>query len=597
MTAKKTTTKGKRKAKAEAKSKIPQKQDIKDSNDAASEESKETTPDCAQIRARKETPKEQQADSLIQIVALNPEGLTFDQIAEAHGISRRALYDFRREHAEEIQRKRQEFYEEKNGRVARALMESIEGFVAKTPKGDYQHPPNPKSIELYLGLVKNTAQNDDSDPLRLYDEYWPLPKQSQFIFSGDPLGKFTKNYLISGIGFGKTAALIEKALVLARRNRKRLGMIVAPTYKMLQHPVLEYLINRLNQLGIKYKYRKADGELELWGDTIILLRSADNPDNLRGPTIAWAVGDELRNWEKSAFDIVLGRIRDPNARDKQFAGTTTPDGFNWIYEEVEGDKADSQKRDGQLSVIYAKTSENPHLPSDFIELVENTYSDDFAKQELEGKFLPVGKGLIYHCFNRSVNIKPCKYDPALPVWIGQDFNVTPMASVLMQPHRLPNGQTEVHVFAELVIRNASVDDLVKAWKELGFPPDYRGDLFIYPDATAWNRNVSAAKAPLTQIRDAGYKIVSPRGNPLTRDRYAAVNGKLKNAHGVSTLFIDPSCKTLITDFEREVYKEGSPVREGIRDGAATRGHHSDALGYPIHNEFRIETGFIPSRLA
>lgn len=588
----------KRKPSAEVKSKKNTGKDTRKHEAQTAEIETNCVSDASRVfrpHARLRNPEE--IEDLINLLALNPTKLSYEAIATKYNVSRPTLLEFRKEYAEQIRERRADYFEQHQGRVMAAMIESIEGFEAQTPKGIYQHPPNPNSMKLFYELVATRGGNDDSDPYRLFDEWYPLQKQAQFIYSGSPLGSYTKNFLISGIGFGKTATLVEKAIILARRNRKRLGMVIAPTYKMLQHPVLEYLIARLNQLSIKYKYRKADGELELWGDTIILLRSADNPDNLRGPTIAWAVGDELRNWEKSAYDIVLGRIRDPNARDKQFAGVTTPDGYNWLFEEVQGERAEREMREGMLSVIYARTVDNPHLPADFIELVKSSYDADFADQELEGKFLPVGRGLIFHCFNRAVNMKPCKFDPSLPVWIGQDFNVTPMASVLMQPHRLPNGMTEIQVFAELSINNASVDDLLKAWKALGFPPDYRGELLIYPDATAWNRNVSASRSPLTQIQDAGYKIVSPRGNPLTRDRYAAVNGKLRNANGVSTLFIDPSCTKLRDDLEREVYKEGSPVREATRDGAAKRGHHSDSLGYPIHHEFRIETGFIPSRVA
>lgn len=523
-------------------------------------------------------------------------GLTTEKIAKKYKISREWLWKIRKENTEAIAKLQANFFDEHKGKVMQALIESATGPRVTTSTGaECVQAPNPMSMKMFFDLQGSLSMNEDADPYRMYDTYWPLRKQAEFIYSGDPLGQLTTNFLISGIAYGKTKAICEKAIILARRNRKRIGMIAAPTYKMLEHPILEYLFERLNELNIKYQHRKSSGELILWGDTTILLRSAEDPDNLRGPTLAWICGDELRNWDKAAYDICLGRIRDPQAKDRQFAGTTTPDGYNWLYDLVAG--PDAEKREGKTQVIYAKTADNVFLPLDFIEHVRNTYDAEFAEQELEGKFLHVGKGLIYHGFNRSTHIKDSvKYDPKLPVWIGQDFNVSPMATVLMQPHKRADGLTEVHIFDELSIRNANIQDTIKALAEMGFAPS-KGEITVYPDASGANRSATAEKSSTQQLKDAGYDINPGRGNPFIRDRYAAVNGKLKNANGVATLFVHPRCKKLIEDFEREAYKEGSPIRESVRDGAKERGHHSDALGYVIHANFRIESGFTPQRLS
>jgi hypothetical protein len=172
-----------------------------------------------------------------------------------------------------------------------------------------------------------------------------------------------------------------------------------------------------------------------------------------------------------------------------------------------------------------------------------------------------------------------------------------MSTVLCQPYRVGD-LTEIRVFAELAIKSANILDTIKALRELGFDPKtYRGEMRIYPDATGWNDNAAAMRSANDQLKDAGFVVQSPRSNPLIRDRYAAVNGKLRNANGVATLFIDPKCKSLVHDLEREVYQEGAPIREKTKDGANTRGHHSDALGYIIHREFAIESGFRPARIS
>lgn len=532
---------------------------------------------------------------LLAEIALKPGGVAYDDIAKRHGISRKTLWEIRKERAEEITEMQGEFLTEHKPEVLQALIQSAVGFVTD----EKQYAPNPKSIEIFLGLQNAANLTGDTDAFRLFDFYWPLPTQGRFIFEGEASGQLSINLLVSGIGYGKTRSLIPKMLTLARRNRGRQGMLVAPTYKMLHNPVLDYCLELLEECGVKYKHRKADGELELWGDTTIILRSCENEDNLRGPNLAFVCGDELRNWSKKAFDISLGRIRDPKSVVKEFAGVTTPDGFDWVYDLSEkGDIGDVKGVDGfKIRTLFAKTVENIYLPPDFIELVKSTYDKEFAEQELEAKFINIGHGRIYPNFDRQVHVQKCKFDPSLPVWIGQDFNVNPMATVLTQPYQ-NGGAIEVRVFDELAIKSANILDTIKALRELGFSPQtYRGEMRVYPDATGWNDNAAATRSANDQLREAGYVVQPPRVNPLIRDRYAAVNGKLRNANGKSTLVIDPKCKSLIQDLEREVYQEGAPIREKTKDGANTRGHHSDALGYIIHREFAIETGFRPARLS
>lgn len=553
---------------------------------------KETiAPDKPQIIKAKLS--EPQLKLLITDVALKPGGATYEDIAKRHGIDRKTLYDIRVERADEILELQNDFFLEHKADVMRALVESAKGFFTDGPKGKQQHPPNAKSIETFFELQQKIGLGGDTDPFRLFDIFWPLPKQARFIFEGDPTGQLSINLLISGIGYGKTQSLIPKMLTLARRNKGRQGMLVAPTYKMLNNPVLNYCIELMELCGTKYKHRKADGELELWGDTTIILRSCENEENLRGPNLAFVCGDELRNWTKKAFDISLGRIRDPKSNVREFAGVTTPYGFDWVYDLSENSSLGDLRGIDNFKVrtLFAKTEENIYLPPDFIDVVRERYDPQYAEQELEAKFLNVGKGLIYYPFNRSEHIKESvTYDPRLPVWIGQDFNVSPMATVLMQPHKKDNGKIDVHVFDELSIKNANIQDTIRELAEMGLAPG-KNQITIYPDASGDNRSATSEKSSTQQLKDAGYEINSGRANPFIRDRYAAVNGKLKNANGDVSLFISPRCKKLIEDLEREVYKEGASIREGTRDGAKERGHHSDALGYAIHQEFNIESPY------
>src|SRR5690348_13460805 len=73
---------------------------------------------------------------------------------------------------------------------------------------------------------------------------------------------------------------------------------------------------------------------------------------------------------------------------------------------------------------------------------------DYAEQ-FEAEWLGVS-GMIFYAFDRVLNVRKVTYDPKLPLIVGSDFNVDPMAWVLMQMHG-----SEFHVLWELWRRNTN----------------------------------------------------------------------------------------------------------------------------------------------
>ena len=75
---------------------------------------------------------------------------------------------------------------------------------------------------------------------------------------------------------------------------------------------------------------------------------------------------------------------------------------------------------------------------------------------------------------------------------------------------------------------------------------------------------------------------------MVRDRINAVNSKLKNVAGKSSLFILNSCKNVIKSIERQIYKEGTH----IPDKDSGYDHMNDALGYLIEYNYPIRRNFV-----
>ena len=117
------------------------------------------------------------------------------------------------------------------------------------------------------------------------------------------------------------------------------------------------------------------------------------------------------------------------------------------------------------------------------------------------------------------------------------------------------------------------------------------NIIVYPDPSAKQRKTSAGGlTDLSILKNAGFDVKVRTNHPLIRDRINAVNTKLKNANGMSSLFVLKTCKNMIKSIERQVYKEGTivPDKESGFD------HFNDALGYMVEYLYPLRRNFIPS---
>ena len=264
-----------------------------------------------------------------------------------------------------------------------------------------------------------------------------------------------------------------------------------------------------------------------------------------------------RRSDQDAWDTLVARLRERNGK-YQVLVTTTPKGFNWLYEQFLG-----EYRTDNHMVVKAKTRENDYLPETFEDDIRAQYDDLVGSQELDGEFVNVTAGKIYYSFSRELNVKPIKRHPRYPIWVGVDFNVDPMTASVCQ---IIDGH--LYVLDEFFLRNSNTYALCQAI--LG---KYGPDCTIVPDSTGKKMTTNANVSDI-QILQKHFTKVHTAGNPFRVDRYAAVNGALAN--GLVT--IDPSCQYLIRDLENVTYKEGT-------DHPSTENHllthASDNLGYVI----------------
>lgn len=154
------------------------------------------------------------------------------------------------------------------------------------------------------------------------------------------------------------------------------GAVVAPTYPMMRDATLRTFLELTQRAGILERFNKSDMTVDLIDGKHVLFRSADEPDRLRGPNLGWFYLDEAALMVEQTWLIMIGRLREQPGRAW---ATSTPRGFNWLYETfVKGGE--------DYEVVHSSTRANPYLPKEFVASLERSYTSDWQKQEIEGEF-------------------------------------------------------------------------------------------------------------------------------------------------------------------------------------------------------------------
>jgi len=414
--------------------------------------------------------------------------------------------------------------------------------------------------------------------------YTLLPRQQEFL---DSRAAYTA--YIAGVGSGKTTAGSIFAAEKCIENPETVGFIGANSYKQLNQATLKIFCRTLEHFGLdcicnrrpKVKWRKPsrfkshESIISVETGAQIIARSLENYDSLRGIEIGWAWLDETRDTRREAYDVIVGRLRDPHSARLEARITTTPNGMNWLYD-IFGRARPNH------NTIYARTYDNTFLSEHYIEGLETTYDTNLRAQELDGKFVNTARGQVYYNFSRDNVSGGIQWAKQHPLRLSMDFNVNPMCSLVMQ-----KSSAELHVVDEIVLRSSSVEEMAEEFRRRYGAAQ---ELVVYGDASGNSRNHvgSTTYSILDRIfskRFARYGKKVPRRNPPLTDSINAVNQMFRNTEGRRRLFIHPRCGNLIRDLEQLSYKEGSG---SIDESDPDRKHLSDCLRYCVYSEFRLD---------
>ena len=427
---------------------------------------------------------------------------------------------------------------------------------------------------------------------------------------------------VGGYGSGKTRALCELAIKSAISNPYAPGALVAPTYGMLNDPVLVKLEELMEEKKMKYTINKASMRILLPEiPTSIVMMSGDKPERIKGPDWSFVGVDEAATVKELSWKNCIARVRHPLAKFRKRFIATTPEGLdNWVYvefvEKVENAKVfliraaeelkeikakgkkpnptfvkrvkEAYRRVSSYEIFFASSRENTFLDAEVVLELENAYDEKLVQAYVEGKFIDLSGSHVYYAFGPHNVSNKVVFNINLPVFVSCDFNVQPMCWVLFQYHH-----SKIWVFDEIFIENnadtaLATDKMLGKLKVLWAGFNYSGleipqHITIFGDpagrarTTAGDTDYAIIEEILRQNRIGFVNAVS-KAAPLVKDKINNTNSAIQDREGVgSRILIHPRCENLIKDFQHvKRAKDGGIDKRNLKWS-----HMTDALGYAI----------------
>lgn len=379
----------------------------------------------------------------------------------------------------------------------------------------------------------------------------------------------------AGTGGGKTACgplwmLRRIQLFLDSGNPEPyLAFVVAPTAKIMRRATRPEFIKIFKSSHLRGRAIQPCYYLPN-NIGIIHFLSANDPDGMVGGQVHDVWLDEGGQCKGEVWEELTQRT---GVHEGHIFVTSTPYRINWFKTELI-DKA--LAGDPDYAAYTWRSCDNPAYPMREYLAAKGRLPGPVWEMKYNAAFSSA-EGRCYYGFDHTRTVRPVEYDPLLPMIVGSDFNVDPMAWVL---GHIRNGALEI--FDEIFIHNTNTPQTLDYLHEKY--ADHHGGFVFYGDASGKQRKTSATQSDYLHIanderfKKLGRQIKYPDSNPHIIDRIETVNGKLKAADGSRSLFVDPSCENLIREFEQTYFKPGTREVHKTPEGP----HLTDALGYITH---------------
>jgi len=365
--------------------------------------------------------------------------------------------------------------------------------------------------------------------------------------------------------------------------------IVAPTYG--QGKEIHWKQGLLSEIP-KYVIRtKNEQELEmvLVNGSRIAIRSAENPDRLRGVKLNALVVDEIasiRNWRWLWEEVLRATLTD---YESPALFISTPAGYNHFFELYQRGIKGSDKYNEDYESFRFTSYDNPNVPSKEIDKAKESLTEDTFLQEYMAEFKTF-TGLVYKEFQREVHVvKPFKIPRTWRVFRGMDFgsnNPTVCLWVAFDEDDNAWIIDEHYEQAETIDFHAGQINAKTNYPIAGTYGDPTGTQWLREFA---KRGVHISKANketgTTRQHWVLYGINIIKEKLKVKPGHFVDNIPMENATGMPSMFIFNNCKNLIHEFESYRWREKLPNAPQDLNEPDTpekaNDHAMDALRYVI----------------
>ena len=300
--------------------------------------------------------------------------------------------------------------------------------------------------------------------------------------------------LVAGRRWGKTRLGVW--LCIAKATQGKRAWWVAPTYAMALEGWKE-----LRTLGVDYGFTINESQKTLYTTTggSVTVRSADNPDRLRGAGLDFIVLDECAFIKENVWREVLRATLTERQGGALFI--STPRGFNWFKRLYDDSVNYDDWERWQLP-----TETNPFVPKAELDIAKTEIGSYLYSQEYEAQFVEAKGGLIHREWFKY-------YDKTSEVYYNKDGSETNVTWLQTPEKRIADDTLRIVVAVDLATSTKESADYTVALV-LGLSSD--NDVFVLdlvrsrleaPDVLKMLQSVYDKWQPeVVGIERAGYQL-------------------------------------------------------------------------------------------
>lgn len=314
------------------------------------------------------------------------------------------------------------------------------------------------------------------------------------------------------------------------------------------------------------------------GASVILFRSLDQPNWMRGLELSWFGVDEGRHLDGGAWEVLYGRLRQKGYQHRGFV-CSTPNGFDWMWRNFH---PDSKHRLADASWYGAPSMDNArNLPDGYVDSLIATYEGRFLRQEVYGEFVGVVSGAVFFEYDPTKHIRPLKYDPELPLYSFWDFGMGDLGTcIFAQLEWVQKGDTllpNMHLLDSLDASDRTSAEWARIFNEYSQRKFGKMPELNICDPAGRQRNLSTGKSIIQDFASYGVRMTPAQKRPIDH-AISIINNMLAG----NRVLIDTDADRLAAAFASHKWSVAEDgTKTGLKPVHDWTSHFCDAVRYGV----------------